>query len=916
MPSIPLKISEQNNSAGAPNRSYSDVKASAAMFGGGVGEAMAGLGSVAADLASTGLKIAREQDNEDRKERVAQASAQTDLVTPALNNRLQAPEDGSGVAQKTYTDQMEIINAEAERIFPGDAKGASMYRQSKLAEIKHTRDSNVNFEFTQKANYNKQQADNGLNVVYNKLRMDPSIYDTAVADGNALIDASSAIPASEKAAYKVTFAQNAANTRMEGRLFAAKTIDDVKSVEGELSAEDSVWQSRLTPDQFKQLVQKADNQKKVFQTKANSEITTELQSLRVMSDDKEAAPIPQERMENMRRKIESNGSEVSTVAMAEFARLQRDEQIKASTRGMPAYQIAILKEKSKGGIDQSYPGLPPEMSANVNKVAGMFPGVSAGYLGATATIEYGGKFKKDGTTDYGYTNPGSDGKGTATGVYQFIEKTWTDVTGNPGVQAVLKANGFDKIDRDTRKDPLASTIAAAALASQNKTILENTLHRQVSDSELYMAHFMGADTAAKFIGNYVTNRDLKAADMDPKAAAANKDIYYTKDGRARSVAEVYDIFNTRFTTSPSQVQYGDAKRYEKLYDGAVKAQNENPISYAANNGTHTVVPLDQPGAWEARGSTFRDIGTYYRIADADNKPLDTATEVPQLKKMIADGSAEQVAQLLTGIGQMDKTANGAASAALTQLGEKNTAIGVAAQLMQGSAPDMATATTVIRGQKLIDTGNKTALGGKDEADNAFNKVVGTSLNFLDPKAREALQRAAEAHYAQTARGTEANKFDTKAFTASINAVVGGADRIADVNGARTVLPKGVNESTFNKAVDNLTGPDLVALSVGRKGQPNGMAPVYSDGSPVKPTDIAVQAKLRYVGGDTYEVYMADNKRLVTPDVDPASGAAMPYRMKFDAKVVTDMATRKTINPLSRQDPKTAFVRNSGTEVMQ
>lgn len=904
MPSIGLKISERSNDVGAPNRSYSDVKAAPAQFGGGVGEAMAGMANAVTGVVEAGVGI----EDRERKERVTQAAAQTDLVTPSLNNRLKAPEDGSGVAQKTFDDQMEIINKEADRLFPGDAKSASEYRNMKYGEIKHTRDSNVAFEFTQKANYNKQQADNGLNTIYNKLRMDPTIYDTAVSEGHALIDATSAIPAADKAAAKLTFSQNAANTRFEGRLFAAKTIDDVKGIENELTAEDNPWVARLSAEQYKALTQKADNQKKVFQTKANSEITTELQTLRVMSDDKEAPPIPQERMEAMRRKIESNGSEVSTVAMAEFARLARDEQIKERTRGMPAYQIAILKDQAKGGIDQSYPGLPPEMSTTVNRVAKMFPGVTAGYLGATATIEYGGRFKKDGTTDYGYTNPGSDGKGTATGVYQFIESTWKRVTDNPGVRAVLEANGFKNVNYDTRKDPLASTIAAAALASQNKTQLEAALQRPVSDSELYMAHFMGAGTAAKFISNYVTNRDQKAATLDPRAAEANKDIYYTKDGRARSVAEVYDMFNTRFTSSPSQVQYGDARRYDKLYEGALKAQKDNPIGYAANNGTHTVVPLDQPGAWEARGATFRDIGTYYRIADADNKPLDVQTEVPQLKKTISDGSPEQVAQLLTAIGSMDKTASGAAAAALEQLGEKHTAFGVAAQLMQGSQPDMATATTVIRGQKRIDQGDKSALG--PDADAAFNKVVGTSLNFLDPKAKEALQRAAEAHYVQTAGTTEANKFDAKAFANSVNAVVGGKDRVADVNGVKTILPKGVDERTFNKAVDNLTVPDLIALSVGRKGEPNGMAPLYADGTPVKPTDVSVQGRLRYVGGDTYEVYMTDNKRLVTTDLDPQNGGVMPYRMRFDQKAVMDISSRKVAAPQSRMPYKDAFV--SGT----
>lgn len=887
MPAIPLKISERSASdAGTPNRSYSDVKANDDMFGGGVGNALAKAGDAAAGVFAAGADIVEKDKTQQRNEHIAQTVAQTDMITPSMNARQAAPADGSGVAQSTWDAQRAEIDRVAEEQFAGDPKGASEYKQRMYPTMGSIRNTNVQFEFGQRATYNKEQADNGLNVIYNGLRADPSLYDDSVRRGTELIDASSSVPASEKETAKTVFRQNAANTRFDGQLFAAKTVDDIKGVEKEL--QDEKWQAALTPEQYKNLTQKADSQKKVFQTKAASETTTLIATMRTRLDDPEAPPLTPADLETVRRKVEASGSEVSTASMVEFSKLAADNEIKIKTRGLPAYQIAELRNRSKGGPDQTYPGLPPEMSSNVNKVAGMFPGVSAGYLGATATVEYGGNFKKDGTTNYGIKSDTS----SAQGVYQFTTKTWNDTVNNPGVKAVLEANGFKNIGPDTRNDPLASTIAAAALASQNKSILVNALHRDVSDSELYMAHFFGAGTAAKFISNYTTNRDGSAAAVaGAEAADANKSIFYTKDGRARSVAEVYDLFTTRFSASPSQAQYNAGQTYDKIYKGAVKAQTDNPVAYAANQGTHSVTPLDQPSAFEARGSTFRDIGTYYRIPDADNKPFDSATEVPQLKKQIADGTAEQVATLLSGIGAMDKTGPGAAAAGLAQLGEKNTSYGVAAQLMQGGLPNMDTATTIIRGQKQIDAGNKTALGDKSEADDTFNKTVGTALNFLDPKAREALQRAAEAHYVQTA-GAGDGKFVAKQFAASVNAVMGGSgDRIGEVNSVKTVLPKGVDENTFEKAVDNLTPQALIASSVDRKGNPNGMAPMYSDGTNVSATDIAVQGKFRYVGSDIYEVYMADNKRLVTANIDPATGGRAPYWAKMDKNTVTSLAQK-------------------------
>lgn len=884
---------------GAPDRSYSDVKANAAMFGGGMGEALAGLGQGIA-TAATGVNEYVQKDVErERAQKVALDAAQTDLLTPSMISRQKAPADGSGVVADTWEQQRQIVERHIEEHYVGDPKGADAYRRQMLPQMAHIRNSNVQFEFQQKETYDKTQADNGLNAIYNRTRIDPSMYDDAIRQGHTLIDASNAIPAADKETAKTTFGQKLAATTIEGRLTAAKSIDEVKVIEAELTApgkddEANPWQARMLPEDYKRLIAATDTQKKQLQTKVMSAAKTELSVLRTISDDPTAPPIPPERMESVRRTIESAGSETDTVTMTEFVRLQRDEQLKAATRGLPAYQIAGLANASKGGVGQAYPNLPPEMSDNINKVAKLFPGVSPAYLGATATIEYGGQFRKDGKTDYGVKATTS----SATGVYQFIDETWDQVTKNPGVQAVLKANGFTNITPELRKDPLASTIAAAALASQNKSILTSVLHRDVSDAELYMAHFMGAEGAAKFLTSYVTNRGASAAAQNPDAAEANKNIYYTKDGRARTVAEVYDLFTTKFVASPSQVAYGDSKTYTKIYEGAAKAQTENPVGYAASHGTHVVTPLDQPGAFEARGATFRDIGTYYRIPDADNKPLDSHTEVPQLKKTLMDGTPEQIAQLLASVGSMDKTGPGAAQAALKQLGEKDTAYGVAAQLMQGGAPDMATASTIIRGQKIVNSqAGSPQLGEKNDASDAFNKAIGTSLSGLDPATRDAIFAAAKAHYAETAK-TAPDKFDKAMFTKSVNAVMGGGEgaRVGIVNATATVLPKGVPEALFEKAVDNLKPEDLIAGSVDRKGQPNGMAPLYGDGALVKARDIANQGRLRYVGADTYQVQMADNKFLVTRDIDAISGAPQPYRIKLDKDRVTAMSARTRPGP--------------------
>jgi hypothetical protein len=70
--------------------------------------------------------------------------------------------------------------------------------------------------------------------------------------------------------------------------------------------------------------------------------------------------------------------------------------------------------------------------------------------------------------------------------------------------------------------------------------------RRPTDSELYMAHFMGVGGAAKLITSADDNPQANAARMFPNAAAANHSIFYDRSGNARSVSDVYSLLNARY----------------------------------------------------------------------------------------------------------------------------------------------------------------------------------------------------------------------------------------------------------------------------------------------------------------------------------------------------------------------------------
>ena len=155
---------------------------------------------------------------------------------------------------------------------------------------------------------------------------------------------------------------------------------------------------------------------------------------------------------------------------------------------------------------------------------------------------------------------------SAHGLYQFIDQTWLGTVKEAGAQlgygayadAITKSSsgGYSVSDPAMRKailklrdDPDAASAMAAVLTQSNSFKLTGMIGRRPTDSELYMAHFMGVGGAAKLIANAEDNPLASGARLFPNAAAANRSIFYERDGRARSVYEVYANLTSRYASA-------------------------------------------------------------------------------------------------------------------------------------------------------------------------------------------------------------------------------------------------------------------------------------------------------------------------------------------------------------------------------
>ncbi|CCD87583.1 Conserved Hypothetical protein; transglycosylase-like domain (PF01464); exoproteins involved in heme utilization or adhesion (COG3210) [Bradyrhizobium sp. ORS 285] len=153
---------------------------------------------------------------------------------------------------------------------------------------------------------------------------------------------------------------------------------------------------------------------------------------------------------------------------------------------------------------------------------------------------------------------------SARGLYQFIDQTWLGTVKQAGADlgygqyadAITRTSSGEYTVNDPgmrqaimklRDDPQASSAMAAALTQSNSFQLTGMIGRRPSDAELYMAHFMGAGGAAKLITSAQTTPNASAAAIFPSAAAANRPIFYDRDGQARSVSQVYSVLTSRYS---------------------------------------------------------------------------------------------------------------------------------------------------------------------------------------------------------------------------------------------------------------------------------------------------------------------------------------------------------------------------------
>ncbi|ARO56228.1 putative transglycosylase [Methylorubrum extorquens] len=156
---------------------------------------------------------------------------------------------------------------------------------------------------------------------------------------------------------------------------------------------------------------------------------------------------------------------------------------------------------------------------------------------------------------------------SATGLFQFIERTWLGVIRDFGPRygyekeaGLIVPDGNDRpsiqdqAERsrilDLRRDPYLSAVMAGEMLKRDAGRIALKIGRELTLGEVYLAHFLGPEDAENFLSQVVDKPTAAAATLLPGPARANRSIFFagtTGRGRHRkpaslSVAQVHQKF--------------------------------------------------------------------------------------------------------------------------------------------------------------------------------------------------------------------------------------------------------------------------------------------------------------------------------------------------------------------------------------
>lgn len=231
------------------------------------------------------------------------------------------------------------------------------------------------------------------------------------------------------------------------------------------------------------------------------------------------------------------------------------------------YHFADLAYK-----DSKVYGIPTEAAAAI-RLSQLYTGVEFGLLMELTAAESGFHSQARARTS------------SAKGLQQFIDRTWLNMIRQYGHKYGLGSYAEqityykDDYGRDIpqienpivhrqvlemKNNPRLSALITGDFIIENKTKLSCFLKKNITRTDIYLAHFLGPNDSILFLDAMQKNPGGSAADLFPEAAEANKPIFFNWHNSERSFRDIYDMFDRRFNLDKYEDWTTDPQRAARI----------------------------------------------------------------------------------------------------------------------------------------------------------------------------------------------------------------------------------------------------------------------------------------------------------------------------------------------------------------
>lgn len=221
---------------------------------------------------------------------------------------------------------------------------------------------------------------------------------------------------------------------------------------------------------------------------------------------------------------------------------------------------------------------------------------------------------------------------SAVGLFQFTESTWS---------YLCKQYKLPYTSQD-RTDPQKSAEVAGLYINTINETLQRTLGRKPSYGEVYMGYFLGPAGASRFLKALKENPDAIGAEMFPKAAKANPNVFYDKGNKSSPLTlrqilakQEGKIVSYANDANPAQDKPGTAspENIEVALSSPSQGSGTRSAGNTSSNASQAVNRSggSSPGTTVARQSAVPNVSANYeeRAPDVKASKQGQGTQVAQ-----------------------------------------------------------------------------------------------------------------------------------------------------------------------------------------------------------------------------------------------------------------------------------------------